>query len=124
MTQKELAYKAGVSLPAIAKIISGQRLGSVETWKKIMDVLPSFGISKSSGNFIDELQEEIFEYGESQEIVAFYSVMNGCIIFEDYAFDEDLANPNFNKDGLAQLNSIRITLKEALELFKCQNEII
>ena len=35
MTQKELANKAGISVPAIAKIESGERFGSPETWEKI-----------------------------------------------------------------------------------------
>lgn len=39
ITQKELAKTAGLSVPAIAKIISGERLGSAETWHKIQQAL-------------------------------------------------------------------------------------
>lgn len=37
LTQKELAEKTGISIHTIANIEQGQRKGSKETWKKILD---------------------------------------------------------------------------------------
>ena len=39
LTQKDVANRAKLSLPAIEKIERGERLGSAETWDKIKNVL-------------------------------------------------------------------------------------
>ena len=68
MTQKELAAKTGLSVPAIAKIISGERYGSPKTWEKITMVLgDKLKLSVDSDDFIDELKEEIELYGKDQQ---------------------------------------------------------
>lgn len=126
ITQKELAQTAGLSIPAIAKIISGERMGSPETWRKIQLALERLrGVlqttSYSSENFIHELQEEIEEYGQDQICNVYYIVHNGNIIFKDYLLPEDI--PGQYGDDLKAMNMLRITLKEALDLFTEQDDM-
>lgn len=124
MTQKELAEKSGLSLPAISKICIGERLGSPESWNKILTVFNTSNVSVESSNMIEELKEEIEEYGPTYGCMVFYEINEiGSIIFKDYALPEDMKNSDFNKGGLGKLNSLRITLKEALELFENQDRI-
>lgn len=124
MTQKELANLAGLSIPAIAKIISGERKGSTETWNKIYDVISVPKVSIESQNFIDELREEIEIYGTSERCTVWYKVEDGNIVFIEYALDEDLKKSASDYKDLKRYNTLVITLKEALDLFKFQNRII
>lgn len=39
LTQQELAHKSGISVASIRNIEQGQRKGSLETWRKLHDVL-------------------------------------------------------------------------------------
>ena len=126
ITQKELAKAAGLSIPAIAKIISGERMGQPETWRKIQIALENLRgvtqtVSYSSDKFIDELKEEIELYGENQICNVFYTVNDGNIIFKDYLLPEDM--PEHYGNDLKKMNSLRITLKEALDLFTEQDDM-
>lgn len=121
-TQKELAQAAGLSIPAIAKIEAGERFGSFETWDKILFVLNDDPVlSIESLDFINELKDEIAIYGDSFQCNLFYESKNGNIIFKDYLLDEDMQE-NF-KNELTTMSVLRVTLKEALELFEKQNDL-
>lgn len=123
MTQKQLAQEAGVSLPAVAKIISGERYGSPETWDKLLNVLDEgICLSVASSDFICELAKEIKKYGANYICNVFYKEDCGNIIFKDYLLPEDMEENC--KNDLKEMNMIQITLKEALELFKLQDSII
>lgn len=125
MTQRDLANKCGLSIPAIAKIISGERLGSPGTWDKINSVLNTgAGLSYESSEFINEIKEEISLYGCNKECIVFYKEEYGNLIFFEYALDEDMSNHDFNKKDLNKYNSLRTKLKDALELFEHQNRIV
>lgn len=123
MTQKQLANETGLSVPAISKIILGERYGLPKTWEKIMGVLGQESIlSVSSTNFINELKKDIELYGSDFAVNAFYTVENGNIVFRDYLLLEDM-NENYGND-LKKMNMLQITLKEALELFEAQDKIV
>ncbi|MGL4362201.1 MAG: helix-turn-helix domain-containing protein [Cellulosilyticaceae bacterium] len=123
MTQKELAQKTGLSLPAISKIMIGERFGSVETWEKIIAVLgDDFSISVESSDFVTEIYQEILEYGDSYECFVFYEMHHGNIVFKDYLLPEDVESQY--KDDLLAMSKLKITLGEAYALFRAQDSII
>lgn len=92
LTQKDVAIRAKLSLPAIEKIERGERLGSAETRNKIINVLSDDDakISIDSEYQLDDIQKDIDLYGENQKCFVFYKYDNNNIIFIDYAFDEEL----------------------------------
>lgn len=123
MSQKELANKAGLSIPTIAKIISGERFGAPETWERITNALGGvLNVSVASEEFIEELTEDVFFFGGNSECNVFYVVDKGSVIFKDYLMPEDMAD--YYKDDLKEMNFLKVTLSEALELFKAQNKMI
>lgn len=125
MTQKDLAENCGLSTPAIAKIISGERIGKPETWDKIYSVFDKeINVSYASKDFINELKEEIELYSGSKSCLLFYKEDYGNLIFVDYALDEDMKDDNFTKEDLNKYNSLRTNLSDALELFKYQDKAI
>lgn len=111
MTQKELAEKSGLSLPSISKILAGERHGSVETWKKISRVLPDTDTAR--GSILDRLEQDIFAYGASRDVIVYYTDNNGQIVFDDYSFDRD--------NDKSSRCSLHTSLKDALMLFTCQS---
>lgn len=123
LTVEELAKACGLSPVSIYKIENGERIGYASTWKKITDFFKPVKISVDCDDLISELKEEIEEYGEDEECIVFYSVQEGAIIFYDYLMPEDMAESYFDED-LQDKSSIRISLKEALELFDAQNQIV
>ena len=126
ITQKELAESIGISLNAISKIVRGERFGSHETWEKIETF---FGneeerVSYDSSDLIEELKEDIKEFGENHKCILVYRVYNHNIIFTNYDFivEENPFNPRIElkKDE----KFITSTLGEALQLFEDQNQSI
>lgn len=122
LSVEELALKINVSVNTIYKIEAGERIGSPSTWEKINNFFLPPKISVSSEKFIDEISEEIELYGENEECTLFYTVKNGAIIFYDYLIPED--KEMLGDSDLKEKSRIRVTLKEALELFEAQNSII
>lgn len=129
MTQKELANKAGISVPAIAKIESGERFGSPETWEKIEKVIKNEGIfepsySYDSEDIIEELKEELEIYGPDKQCNVYYKVIDEHIFFTEYALLEDLETYDLEDiKKLSKQKNICVTLIEALDLFEAQNKI-
>lgn len=126
ITQKELAESIGISLNAISKILRGERFGSPETWKKIETF---FGedtekVSYESTDLIEELKEDIEEFGENHECILVYRVYNHNIIFTNYDFivEEKPFDPKTELEKGEKF--ITSTLGEALQLFEDQNRLI
>lgn len=126
ITQKELAESIGISLNAISKILRGERFGSSETWEKIEAF---FGdseerVSYDSTNLIEELKEDIEEFGEDHKCILVYRVYNHNIIFTNYDFivKEKPFNPRTELEKDEKF--ITSTLGEALQLFEDQNRLI
>ena len=125
MTQKELSDKTGVSLNAISKIIRGERFGSLETWDKIEEVLGSdvVNISYESDELIDELKEDVLEFGEDHPCILVYKIMSDYIIFTNYDFITEEKPFNPEEELQPGEKYIHSTLGDALRLFQDQNKI-
>lgn len=129
ITQNQLANKIGVSRFAIENIEQGKRLGSVDTWEKIENYFSNvddnlINISYDSEDLIEELKEDIEEFGEDHECLLIYKVVNDTIIFVNYDFicEEDPFNPD--KELHENEYFIETTFKYALEVFEKQNKIL
>lgn len=123
LTQQQLANEIGVSLPTIAKIEQGQRIGSLDTWNKINSVLGSdTSVSYDCDDLIQEIYEDIELYGPGTKCYLYYKLGKDMILFTDYALEEDLSDEAFDiEPGETQMIS---TLKQALEIFNHQNKIL
>jgi len=123
ITQKELADGTGISVNAVSKIIRGERLGSPESWEKILNFLEYDGsiYSFDSGELIEEIKQDIEEFGEDEQCYLFYQIIDNNIIFDNYDFIvEDIP---LTKEELKE-NYIITSLKNALEFLERQNEIL
>ena len=125
LTQEELAEKLSLSTDAIRNIEQGKRLGSLETWKKIENFFEeNYKISIDSEELIDELKEDIKEFGENEPCILIYKTFKNNIIFTNYDFVVEEKPFNPKKELLKGEKYIKTTLKYALEVFEEQNEII
>lgn len=122
LSQQQLADKCGVSVPTIAKIEQGQRIGSAATWEKLNKVLSNVDMSYECSSLIDEIKEEILLYGSDYKCYLYYELCDGIVLFVDYALDRDLYDSNF--EPLPEEKMMESTLKQALEIFAHQNKII
>lgn len=127
LTQQQLANEIGISRFAIENIEQGKRLGSVETWNKIENYFNNvedklINVSSDSNDLIEELKNDIEEFGEDHECILIYKVVNDTIIFTNYDFivDEEPFDPN--KELLESEYYLETTFKYALEVFENQNK--
>lgn len=123
LTQEQLAKNIGVSPFTIMQIEQGKRMGSVDTWNKIESFFengePIYQFESSE--LIDEIKEDIAEFGEDHPCVLIYKVIDNHIFFTNYDFivEEDPFNPKKElKDGESY---IKTSLQYALEVFEAQN---
>lgn len=126
LTQKELAEKTGLTVFTIQNIEQGSRKGSPATWEKIYNFFErgeSPKISYDSEELIEELKEDILEFGENCECHIFYKEVDGRLVFTNYDFDveEDQIQP---EELLPDEHLLKTTLGDALKLFEKQNEIL
>lgn len=127
LTQRELADKIGLSPFTIEQIEQGKRLGSAETWEKIENFFSEetdIKISYESEDLIEELKQDIAEFGEDHPCILVYKVIEDYIFFTNYDFitEEDPFNPDeeLKKDD----HYLETTFKYALEVFEAQNKIL
>lgn len=126
-TQKQLAHEIGLSPYTIEQIEQGKRLGSAETWEKIETFFNNPNetkISYESEELIEELQEDIEEFGENEQCILVYKIIDDHIFFTNYDFivEEEPFDPKKElQDGEKYIVT---TLKYALEVFESQNKII
>jgi transcriptional regulator with XRE-family HTH domain len=126
LTQKELAEKTGLTIFTIQNIEQGSRKGSPATWEKILNFFErgeSPKISYDSEELIEEIKEDIEEFGEDYECYVFYKEKDGKLIFTNYDFDveEDQVQP---EELLPNEYLLKTNLGDALKLFEKQNEIL
>lgn len=130
LTQKELAEKAGINRFTIENIEQGKRLGSVDTWNKLetffneKNINSNIEISYANEELINELKQDVFEFGEDHPCLIIYKVLNGNIIFTNYDFIVDEKPFNPEKELQKDEKFIETTLKYALEVFDDQNKIL
>ena len=127
LTQRELADKIGLSPFTIEQIEQGKRLGSAETWEKIENFFSEetdIKISYESEDLIEELKQDIAEFGEDHPCILVYKVIEDYIFFTNYDFitEEDSFNPD--KELEKDERYLETTFKYALEVFEAQNKIL
>lgn len=125
ITQKELAEKIGTSPFTIEQIEQGRRLGSADTWDKIENYFENgVSVSYESEELIEEIKQDIEEFGENYPCILIYKIIDDSIFFTNYDFiiEED----EFNEKTELEENEkyLTTTLKYALEVFQNQNKII
>lgn len=78
--------------------------------------------SYESDELIQEVREDIMEFGEHEEVIAFYIERSGIRLYTNYDFDvpEDLVKITELQEGE---HLTRITLKDLLDYLEKQNEI-
>ena len=126
LTQKELAKKIGLSVFTIQNIEQGQRKGSESTWEKILNFFErgeSPKISYDSEELIEELKQDIEEFGEDCPCYVFYEIINGTLKFTNYDFDTE-EKPITDDELYRDEELLSTTLGDALKLFERQNSII
>lgn len=128
LTQEQLAELTGLSVNTIQSIELGRRLGSTDTWIKLTEFFNKGkrNVSYSSDDLIEEIKQDIEEFGENEPCYLKYDTSHGYLFFVDYDFiledkfeNEDIELQNAFKDGY-----IITDLKTALEFFEIQNKII
>lgn len=127
LTQKELAQHCLLSLPAIAKIESGERLGSIETWEKIEYFLGNDEpkISYDSNELLENISNDILELGEDAECYLIYKVIGNSIVFTYYILKDDEELPFAEKEDVKKEEKYLLTtLKYAQDVLKAQNKYI
>ncbi len=129
ITQKQLSDESGVNKLTIENLEQGKRKGSEETWKLIEDYFEKrekgiIDISMDSEDLIQELQEDIEEFGEDHPCILVYKYKNGIFLFTNYDFITDEMPFNPDKELREGEYYIETTFKYALEVFEKQNKII
>ena len=129
ISQKQLSEESGVNKLTIENLEQGRRKGSEKTWNLIETYFnkknsdSTINISYDSENLIEELKQDIEEFGEDCKCILIYKIEKNHFVFTNYDFivEEDIFNP---KKELKKGEFYLITnLKYALEIFEKQNEI-
>lgn len=127
LTQEELAKKINLSPFTIMQIEQGKRLGSIETWKKIENFFSDkneIKISYENQDIINELKDDILEFGINEPCILIYKIINNNIIFTNYDFIVEEIPFNSKEELEKDERYIKTTLQYALEVFEEQNKII
>lgn len=125
LTQSQLAQKIGISKFSIENIEQGKRMGSAETWEKIENYFcngETIQLSFDCSELIEELKEDIEEFGEDNPCILIYKIINDHVFFTNYDFicEEKPFNPK--KELEEDEHYIETTFKYALEVFEAQNK--
>ena len=126
-TQRDLAKKIGVSPFTIEQIEQGKRLGSAETWEKIETFFKNPTEPKlfyESEDLIEELRQDIEEFGEDKQCILVYKIIDDHIFFTNYDFIVEEQPFDSKKELQESEKYIVTTLKYALDVFESQNKII
>ena len=129
LSQKQLSEESGVNKLTIENLEQGRRKGSDETWELIETYFnkkkndPTINISIDSEDIIEELKQDIEEFGEDCKCVLIYKIEKNHFIFTNYDFITD--EKPFNPDEELEKNEYYLitNLKYALDIFEKQNKI-
>lgn len=79
-------------------------------------------ISYECSELIEELEEDIMEFGENKEVIAWCKNTNGTTIYINYDFDTDMkiSDSEVEKDEYL----IKISMGNLLEKLKKQNQVL
>lgn len=143
LSQWSLAEKVGLSPFAIIQIEQGRRKGSNDTWtaienyfatphkldKKIKKEIAKIDdkeimISYNSDELIDELLEDIQEFGPHHKCVLFYKEIDSHLVFTNYDFLVEELPFDPKKELEKDEKYLETTLGYALDVFTAQNKII
>ena len=123
MTQKELAKETGVNIFTIQNIEQGNRKGSEETLKILKDYFENGTASYDSEDLIEELEEDIEEFGEEEIMYAMFENVDGYLTLTNYDFiteEESLSDVEKSEYYLI----IELKAKDILNLLKLQNKTL
>lgn len=128
LTQEQLAHIIKVSPFTIQQIEQGKRMGSTETWNKIENYFNSNNddvlISYDDNNLIEEIKQDINEFGVDYPCILIYTTFKQYIIFKDYT----LISKDLPFDPSTELNKnekfLKTSLQYALEVFEAQNKLL
>lgn len=128
LTQEQLAHIIKVSPFTIQQIEQGKRMGSTETWNKIENYFNSNNddvlISYDDNNLIEEIKQDINEFGVDYPCILIYTTFKQHIIFKDYT----LISKDLPFDPSTELNKnekfLKTSLQYALEVFEAQNKLL
>lgn len=139
LPKENLLKKLGISTSTIENIEQGKRLGTAETWEKIEGFFENdnlISISYDSEELIEELKQDILEFGEDYPCILVYKIIEDHIFFTNYDFiiEEDDIDVFDNNDDIRPFNPkkdlhpgekyITTTFKYALEVLEAQNKTI
>ena len=80
-------------------------------------------VSYECSELIEELKEDIKEFGENEVVIVWCTMMHGVVIYTNYDFvDED--TPVTEAELTEKEIITKMTMKELLILLEKQNEII
>lgn len=123
LTQKELAKATNLNIYTIQNIEQGKRWGNSDTIKALMNFFNIGNISYDCEDLIEELKEDIAEFGPDEELVAFFEKKGDYIFLTNYDFNE--TDAPFTKEELKDyVYIVKISAKEILKILEYQNSII
>ncbi len=116
----DLARQTGLSEETIATAAKDETEDS-EVWNIILDTVNDYpAIRTPAASILEDLQNDISQYGEDAGCLVYYGVNQNLLGFCEYMCLDDQKMHGANVDT-EFLSILQLTLKEALELFTKQN---
>ena len=128
ISQKKLSEETGINKYTIENIEQEKRKGSEETWKIIEDYFKNkdsqdISYSADCEDLINELKEDIEEFGEEHQCILIYKIIDNNFIFTNYDFIVDEMPFEPEKELEKDEQYIETNLKNALMIFEQQNKM-
>lgn len=123
LTQKELAKLTGLNIYTIQNIEQGKRVGNLDTITALMKFFNIGNISWDSEELIEELKEDIEEFGADEELIAFFEKKGEYIFLTNYDFEEE-ESPCTKEELKDYVYIVKARAKEILAILEYQNKII
>lgn len=126
-TQKELALRTGITISTIQNIEQGKRKGSAETLKILNnyfnDINSNFKFSFDCKELIEELKQDILEFGEEELLYAMFETIDNRLLLTNYDFIDD-EKPLSEKEIKEYCLIIELKAKDILNYLELQNKIM
>ena len=128
LSQKKMSEESGINKFTIENIEQGRRKGTDETWKLIEEYFKTkekgiYSFSVECEDLIDEIKEDINEFGENCPAILVYKISDNQFIFTNYNFIGEEIPFNPEKDLEEDELYLETTLKYVLDVFEKQNKI-